>query len=342
MLQLVDPSLVQVDAHACEQLATALEARSIPEDREEIHFEGFESSELENLLLLVVAVCHQTSARGERPLAGKVNGRLLKGWDYLLQRFVEAARSDKSLVQPSFWEELSPMVLRSLYRNSDGQDLLTDVNNRAHLINDLGHVMKTRGWASAAVIYRQCNGRISTGKPNLIESLAQFRAYRDPVCKKSFFFLSLMRNTGLWNYEDSHLLGAPVDYHEVRGHLRIGTVTVTDETLKSKLLKHEPVTAHEDIAIRAAVLQAIMLISEKTGLNNPSQLHYLFWNVFRNYCTREDPNCLGDRRETYLPDRYQALSIPNDNKMACPFSGVCGSVLSTERYYEHLFETDYY
>lgn len=151
-----------------------------------------------------------------------------------------------------------------------------------------------------------------------------------------------MRNTGLWKYEDPHLLGAPVDYHEVRGHLRIGTVTVTDQALKSKLLKHEPVTAHEDIAIRTAVLEAIMLISERTGLNNPSQLHYLFWNVFRNYCTREDPNCLGERRETYLPHRYQDLAIPNGSKMACPFSGVCGSVQAAERDYDHLFETDYY
>lgn len=114
MLQLVDPSLVKVNANVCEQLATALKAKSIPEDREEIHFEGFESSELENLLLLVVAICHQTSAHGERPLAGKVNGRLLKGWDYLLQRFVEAARSDKSLVQPNYWEDLPPTELRTL------------------------------------------------------------------------------------------------------------------------------------------------------------------------------------------------------------------------------------
>ena len=92
-----------------------------------------------------------------------------------------------------------------------------------------------------------------------------------------------MRNTGLWTYKDPENLGAPVDYHEVRGDLRIGTINVLDESLKSKLLKGEPVTAEEDIALRGAVFNAIMFLSDETRLRNPSQLHYLFWNVFRNF-----------------------------------------------------------
>jgi hypothetical protein len=85
-----------------------------------------------------------------------------------------------------------------------------------------------------------------------------------------------MRNTGLWHYIDEEQLGPPVDYHEVRGHLRLGTVTITDESLCQKLLNSLPVTPAEDVALRQSVHDAIMLLSELTGLHNPSQLHYLF------------------------------------------------------------------
>ncbi len=335
-------SLVELDEDVCGRLARLLASQAIPEDREEIRFEGFDSIETGNLLLFVVAICHQTTIEGRKPLAGIVQGKLLRGWDFLLQRFVENARDNRRLLSPDYWETLSAAEIRVIYRNSQGEDLLTGLENRARLIADLGRVMKIQDWQSLQAIYEQCDGRISSDEPSVIECLGQFRAYSDPIRKKSFFLLSLMRNSGIWTYEDPENLGPPVDYHEVRGHLRIGTVRVLDESLKNKLLSRIPVTAEEDLAIRGAVLNAIMWLSEETGLRNPSQLHYMFWNIFRNYCTREEPNCWGERRESYLPDRYQRLAVIREGKAACPFSPVCKSVSSEVRFYEHVFETDYY
>lgn len=334
--------VVEVDESACRRLAEVLRASSIPEDKEEIKFDGFDGSELGNLLLFVVAICHQTSVPGRPPLGGVIAGRELRGWDYLLQRFVEACRSNRSWLQPSTWAEMDTSSLQELYRNSDGQDLLTDVSNRAALIVDLGQVMHREDWANADSLFHNCHGRIRLGNPNLVDSLASFRAYSDPVHKKSYFFLSLMRNTGLWSYDDPELLGPPVDYHEVRGHLRIGTVKVLDKQLVAKLLNRDVVTAEEDVAIRNAVFEAIMLLSELSGVRNPSKLHYLFWNVLRNFCTRENPNCLGYRIETYLPERYRELAVKMDGREACPFCRVCQSVDEEHRYSEHVFETDFY
>jgi hypothetical protein len=338
----VDEKLVKVNRAICERLADELKAKTIPDDKEEIDFKGFSKAELGNLLLFVVAICHQTTVPGRPPLVGVVDGKSLRGWDYLIQRFAQAARADKRLLRPRRWEEMGTNELRLIYRNSDGEDLLTAIDERVLLINDLGNVMKAKEWESAAEIYEQCGGRVRTGSPNLIECLAYFRAYRDPVCKKSFFLLSVMQNTGLWVYKDPALLGPPVDYHEVRGHLRIGTVAVVDSDLRHKLLQQEPVTAQEDIALRAAVFDAIMLISELTGLNNPSKLHYMFWNILRNFCTRENPNCHGDRPMTYLPERYMALVVQDGEREACPFSNVCSSADSQIRFCEHVFETDYF
>ena len=109
--------------------------------------------------------------------------------------------------------------------------------------------------------------------------------------------------------------------------------------LRHKLLNGLPVTAEEDIALRGAVYDAIMLLSELTGLRNPSQLHYLFWNVFRTHCLRESPLCF--QPAPALPERYRHLATHGGGRH-CPFAEVCKSASSTQRYYEHVFETDYY
>jgi hypothetical protein len=172
--------------------------------------------------------------------------------------------------------------------------------------------------------------------------LSFFRAYDDPVHKKTFFFLALMRNSGLWVYTDGKKLGAPVDYHEVRGHLRIGTVQINDEELRAKLLSGRQVSAEEDVLIRDAVYKAIMFISDCSGLHNPSQLHYLFWNVFRSCCTRDSPHCTSCPSSCSLPERYVPLASFPEGKRRCPFSTVCQSVGKEPKLIEHNFETDYY
>src|SRR6476620_4539757 len=44
----------------------------------------------------------------------------------------------------------------------------------------------------------------------------------------------------------------------------------------------------EDVAIRRAVHDAIVVTSKSPGLPDAMTLHYTFWNLFRNVCTRED------------------------------------------------------
>lgn len=70
----------------------------------------------------------------------------------------------------------------------------------------------------------------------LYRRLAGIRAYRDPVRKKSSFLLELLRSQCGWQFVDVENLSAPVDYHEVRGHFRLGTVA------EHKLTEHRYVT----------------------------------------------------------------------------------------------------
>lgn len=333
---------VSVCRGACERLARLIASRSIPTDREESSLRGFSRLSAGNFYLWLVAICHQTSPIGHAPLAGSVNGNRLRGWDYLAAKFEDAVRIDSRLLEPNFWSKTTCSQLQEMFWDAELGDRLTDLEGRADLIRNLGREMVRHKWNNLEELFRLSGGRIASGTPNLLELLSNFRAYSDPVHKKSYFLLGLMRNSGYWTYVDPELLGAPVDYHEVRGHLRVGTVSVNDQELRRKLLSSIPVTGDEDIEIRRAVHDAIMLISDLSGLRNPSQLHYLFWNVFRSCCTRESPHCLVCPADCALPERYVPLAIHADGKRRCPFSDECNSAGRDPKYLEHVFETEYY
>lgn len=335
-------TLARVDEAACDRLAAWLREHDIPADREEVKLDAFSQSEAGNFFFAIVAFCHQTSPRGRPPLAGTVGGRPRHGWDYLLARFREAVCNSKEWLTPDRWSRTTASDLVEMFRDPWLGDRLHDPETRAALLRDLGSKMVARGWAEVGQLQALCGGRVATGSPCLLDELSTFQAYSDPVRKKSLFFLSLMRNSVGWRLVDEHLMGPPVDYHEVRGHLRIGTVQLIDPELRRQVEAGEPVDPRADIAIRQAVYDAIMVMSERSGLRDPSRLHYLFWNVFRRVCMRDAPQCQALYADAALPERYMRLAIQPDGRLRCPFAGVCASSRADRWICEHVFETDYY
>jgi hypothetical protein len=330
-----------VDREACDRLAELISTWRIPVDREESPLPQIPQQLVGNFYLGLVAICHQTSPPGRPPLEGRVNGLLLRGWDYLSARFEQAVSKDTSLLSPESWAHITTRDVRELFRDKESGDRLSSPKQRAELLRDLGRQMIARDWTVADQIYTHCRGRLGIGDPNLLGTLAAFRAYRDPVSKKSILFLALMRNSKLWRYVDEQNLGAPVDYHEVRGHLRLGTVRVQDPALFEHIRVGKEVSADQDIAIRRAVYDAILYISDRSGIRNPSQLHYFFWNVFRSICTRAEPQCFALRPNHTLPERYAHIGGPQ-TLTRCPFSQTCQSAGIASPICEHVVETDYY
>ncbi len=336
------PEPVVVNAEACRRLAELLRSRVIPVDREDSALPWMSPGQVGNFYLLLVAICHQTSPRGLPPVEGEVNGHHLRGWDYLSAKLEAAVRANLELLSPEVWTRIAADDIRNLFRDKSFGERLSDPTGRASLIRDLGQKMLQRSWNSANQLYEAAGHRIASGDPTLINLLSTFRAYDDPVHKKTYFFLALMHNAGLWTYSDPDQLGAPVDYHEVRGHLRIGTVEIRDPDLHASLFAGRAVTPEQDIFIRQAVHKAVMFVSECSGLRNPSQLHYMFWNVFRSCCGRESTHCTACPPTCSLPARYVQLALFPEGMRHCPFSAICQSAGREPKLLEHTIETDYY
>lgn len=325
------PTVVEVDDHMCEAIASALKQFTIPADVEDTSIEGIDASRLANFYFLLVAICHQTQS-----LQGIVNGTNHRGWDYLRLRLLTEVTADNELLQPKTWKQTTAASLAKLFRDDQHGDTLTDTEGRAALIRDLGLQFESQSMDSANDLYLASGGRLAGESSGLLSRVSKFRAYSDPVQKKSFFFLGLMRNSGTWEYADEMELGAPVDYHEVRGHLRMGTVRICRD-LQATLAAKGLVSQAEDVAIRSAVGQAITRVASLTG-HSPMQLHYLFWNVFRNVCLRENPRCFSVDPSITVPPRYRQF-IENGR---CPFADSCTSAGVSTSLIEHSFHTDWY
>lgn len=264
-------------------------------------------SELANAYLAIVAICHQTSPIGERQLQGRINDVNKGGWDYLKEKFLTAASAEPSLLRPDTWAAMTPTRLSELYLDEVAGVTLNRVNERAYLLNDLGRWMVTTGVASIDHEFER-RGRRFLGAEGLLAALASAAAYSDPVQKKSLFFASLAVMETKWEAVDFNSLRSPVDYHELRGHLRIGTVKIADRDLAAKVSGALPVTSDEDADIRAAVQRANDEIAERSSQSS-SRIHYLMWNVFRQCCPRPSTktHCERCSPDCGLPPQYKAM-----------------------------------
>lgn len=322
---------IEVDHNQCIAIAKELVKYSIPADTEDTSIDGLDAKQISDFYFLLVAICHQTQS-----LQGTVNGTYQRGWDYLRLKFLNAVIADRTILDPSTWRQMTPDFLTNLLKDDHYGETLTDVGGRASLIRELGMGLETQRLQSVHDMYLASDGQLAGDPAGLLARLSRFLAYSDPVQKKSYFLLGLMQNSKVWVFRDEMELGAPVDYHEVRGHLRLGTVRISGD-LRAVLVAKEQVSRSEDIAIRSAVRQAISLIASLTK-HSPMRLHYLFWNIFRNLCIRENAKCFNADPSNSLPPRYLQF-VEHGN---CPFAETCESAGKGTLLIEHSFKTDWY
>ena len=330
--------LVEVNKEQCHLLGDFLKTANLPSAKEEVMQYNISKLTMSNLYFAMVAICHQTTPHHGPALQGYVDGKLRKGWDYLREKMILATQKNPDLVSLDSLTNFSAKDIEKLFFDEKLGSTISDPEGRAMILRSIGLRMGELRIKSIWSLYKASSKfLISEKRYGLIELLSQFGAYSaDPVKKKLFFFLALMFNQNLWRYYDPENLGTPVDYHEVRGHLRYGTVKIVDEHLYQQILTGKEVTSDEDVQIRKAVFEAIMLVS-KVSERTPNDLHYFFWNIFRNCCRRDETHCVSHESHSSFPERYQSLSPDK-----CIFANSCKSIGLDVKLSDHLVNTSLY
>ncbi len=121
----------------------------------------------------------------------------------------------------------------------------------------------------------------------LLARLSWFRAYEDPVAKKSLLLAKFLHKRRLKVFRDEENFQVPVDNHLTRIAFRLGIVELEDHSPIDRQVELNP---SQDIKIRMKVRDAWKRVSEASGVD-PFTLDDFLWTHGRTICLPRNPRC---------------------------------------------------
>jgi hypothetical protein len=238
--------------------------------------------------IVMVAMDHRLSRPGKPYEACIPGDDCYHGADLLYRLGMIKYMEDPGFFSP---EKLARIRINDVLEwLSIGEAKPPDPEIRAYLLRDLGVKLLKLYDGRVSNLIDSSNNRIfgEKDKPGLVDNLRVFRAYEDPVAKKSLLLAKFLRARGLFNPVDD--LEPIIDNHLSRIAYRLGLVMVSGE-LWDKIRKGVEVTGEEDVLLRLSIRRAYRIIAEKSGVD-PGVIDDYFWLFGRKICLRDEkPLC---------------------------------------------------
>jgi hypothetical protein len=219
--------MIGVDEGICEKLGRKLKDvqvlphKFLAEDSRTAWTEEARRKEA-NFRFYLVAFCQHTKS-----LQGIIAGEWYRGWDYLERACRRAIVDDPHYFSAKNTSRITGQELRRIL--SDDFDpthsTLDRVEERVTQLRDCGQRLSAQYNGDAMNLYRQAGGYLH-GEHGILKLMSEFKAYSDPIQKKSFLFLMFVSQAGIWEIKDPENLKVAVDYHIMRIALRSGMVRV--------------------------------------------------------------------------------------------------------------------
>lgn len=260
------------------------------------------------LYFYVDAICHQT-----QNFSGEINGIYFRGWDYLLNSFINEYKKD------------SEFILFNRMKKIKGEDLKIILNDsgdryyeRAYLLRNCAYILGRDFKGDILEIYKKSKGYIKRDDGNgIFDLFKKFKAYSDPLGKKTYLFLNIAKKVGFWEIKDSENLCVPVDYHLERVTLRLGIVGV-DEKIIKKLVENKKIPQTIDLKLRKVVGEGVKKLTENLDIE-VEKIDQIFWSLGRSICLKDYPSCDGVNSNNTTFENITGISLKN----GCPFRFYC-------------------
>jgi hypothetical protein len=325
---------VEVNFKQCKKIGEALRSfKLLPNKYCEKH-KNLEDKEKEaDFWFYVIAICHDTKS-----LKGTLDGKWLKGWDYLVTASRKKQSIDPNFFSASKMSEVTANELKTMLPT------ISRVEERAKLLNDCGKKLLENFDGKAMNIFKKSGGFLKRKDGNgILDVLSKFEAYNDPLQKKSLVLLHYIRDGGLLEIKDPENLKMPIDYHMMRVSLRTGIITILDKDLERKLKNREEAMPEDDLEIRSKAQEAYKIVSEVSGFD-VADLDLIVWSLGRSCCDwRHDPICSSGKC-SFSENCTLIKNVEIDCKGMCPLDGVCfgGKDENFRKFFETNIVTSYY
>lgn len=262
------------------------------------------------LYFFVDAICHQT-----QNFFKEINGKNLKGWDFLLNSFVKEYGDDKDFTLIKRMEKIKGEDLKKIFSGSGDR-----YYERAYLLRNCAYILKRDFNGDIFEINKISDGFIKReDRPDMIKLFHKFKAYKDPLNKKTFLFLNIAKKVGYWEIKDPENLWTPVDYHLERVSLRIGIVDLDKKILK-KLIENRRVPQSVDLKLREKIGNGVKKISDDSNIEI-EKIDQIFWALGRSICFKDGPKCDGVDSEKTTFEEITKIGL----REGCPFRNICNA-----------------
>jgi hypothetical protein len=262
--------MVSVDVGQCQRVGEVVKGLSLKpcEDLISSFPAGVDAETRMRVLFYVTAICHQTR---------RLRSENIAGWDLLKKRFVEVAVSNPAFFNPKRLREMGINGVAAFLNRLFNGVGLTQVKGRAGLLVDCAETLSIEYGGNVSELLAKTGGSIS----DLYLRLGRFKAYNDPLRKKSGVLIRCLSNENLFRIKDLDCFVPIVDYHMMRVLLRTGCIRADDEAMVARLKKFQKIGS--DTEFRVAAQTAFKIISKVSG-KNLFDLNDIFWSLGRSCC----------------------------------------------------------
>ena len=229
--------------------------------------------------------------RWATPMVARLDGRDLKGSDFLFRACTRAAQRNPRAFSPAALAEMDDSRLDAVFRGDDGRNPLPMWPEHLDLVRGYAAWFVSRHVEPADVLRRAA----AEPKPlrALLDVLAEIPGYaEDPLRKKAMLLAIVLENRPerFLAVSDPESAVPIIDYHLQRSALRTGLVRVEDPALRGRLEARELLSAGDEARVRRATYEAVGQLIARSGLSAAAVDWFFFQNRVRCPETTE-PNC---------------------------------------------------
>ncbi len=231
------------------------------------------------------------NGRYQRPMVAKIDGKTLKGSDFLLSAFFRVLESDPGFFHINRQANLSIEELESVLEDDYGICPVPALDLHLSEARAYGRDMLQLGVTPREILKRAKGSK----KPldEFLRFLWQVGGYKDdPLQKKSVLlaYILVNRPERFLRPANGETLPPCIDYHLMRSALRTGIVSVADPALRRQLIDRRRVCDADECAIRSSVYEAIRMIADISGVDMVS-VDQFFFQMRRGCPEMSEPEC---------------------------------------------------
>ena len=229
--------------------------------------------------------------RWEKPMIARLDGRDLKGSDFLWRACTRAGQREPGIFAPASLAAKNDAQLDVLFHGDDGCNPLPMWPEHLALVRGCAGWFARRNTTPAEVV-RRVNAEPKPLRA-LLSILAEIPGYaEDPLRKKAMLLAIALENRPehFLRVSDPESAVPIIDYHLQRSALRTGLVRIGAPALRAKLEARARLAAEEEGIIRAATYDAIAELMARSGLSAAAVDWFFFQN--RTRCPEmTEPDC---------------------------------------------------